>query len=133
MGFNSKNWNSTTLTTSDLNRIEKGIKDSHDTLDLLGEEVSALQLRQISNQSDIKTLLKDTPTLEATLNEIENLLNKDNKVLETIRDINQLVTKQELDARLFGWIKITDIKQDGNSIYDGDSIINIKSKPIDTS
>ena len=133
MGFNSKNWNSTTLTTSDLNRIEKGIKDSHDTLDLLGEEVSALQLRQISNQSDIKTLLKDTPTLAATLNEIENLLNKDNKVLETIRDINQLVTKQELDARLFGWIKITDIKQDGNSIYDGDSIINIKSKPIDTS
>ena len=133
MGFNSKNWNSTTLTTSDLNRIEKGIKDSHDTLDLLGEEVSALQLRQISNQSDIKTLLKDTPTLTATLNEIENLLNKDNKVLETLRDINQLVTKQELDARLFGWIKITDIKQDGNSIYDGDSIINIKSKPIDTS
>lgn len=133
MGFNSKNWNSTTLTTSDLNRIEKGIKDSHDTLDLLGEEVSALQLRQISNQSDIKTLLKDTPTLAATLNEIENLLNKDNKVLETIRDINQLVTKQELDARLFGWIKITDIKQDGNSIYDGDSIINIKSKPVDTS
>ena len=133
MGFNSKNWNSTTLTTSDLNRIEKGIKDSHDTLDLLGEEVSALQLRQISNQSDIKTLLKDTPTLAATLNEIENLLNKDNKVLETIRDINQLVTKKELDARLFGWIKITDIKQDGNSIYDGDSIINIKSKPIDTS
>ena len=63
MGFNSKNWNNTTLTTSDLNRIEKGIKDSHDTLDLLGEEVSALQLRQISNQSDIKTLLKDTPTL----------------------------------------------------------------------
>ena len=133
MGFNSKNWNDTTITTSDLNRIEKGIKDSHDTLDLLGEEVSALQLRQISNQSDIKTLLKDTPTLAATLNEIENLLNKDNKVLETIRDINQLVTKQELDERLFGWIKITDIKQDGNSIYDGDSIINIKSKPIDTS
>ena len=133
MGFNSKNWNNTTLTTSDLNRIEKGIKDSHDTLDLLGEEVSALQLRQISNQSDIKILLKDTPTLAATLNEIENLLNKDNKVLETLRDINQLVTKQELDERLFGWIKITDIKQDGNSIYDGDSIINIKSKPIDTS
>ena len=132
MGFNSKNWNDTTITTSDLNRIEKGIKDSHDTLDLLGEEVSALQLRQISNQSDLKTLLKNTPTLAATLNEIENLLNKDNKVLETIRDINQLVTKQELDARLFGWIKITDIKQDGNSIYDGDSIINIKSNPVDT-
>lgn len=132
MGFNSKNWNDTTITTSDLNRIEKGIKDSHDTLDLLGEEVSALQLRQISNQSDLKTLLKNTPTLAVTLNEIENLLNKDNKVLETIRDINQLVTKQELDARLFGWIKITDIKQDGNSIYDGDSIINIKSNPVDT-
>lgn len=133
MGFNSKNWNDITLTTSDLNRIEKGIKDSHDTLDLLGEEISALQLRQIDNQSDLKTLLKDTPTLAKSLKELEELLNKDNNILETIKDIDQLVTKKELDTRLSGWIKITDIKQDGNSIYDGDSIINIKSKPIDTS
>ena len=76
MGFNMKSWgNPITLDSNNLNRIEQGIKNAHDTLEITNEEVSNIQNKQAQIVKDLNTLTKDTPNILETLNKVTTLLN----------------------------------------------------------
>ena len=62
MSYNARSWsNPINLDANNLNRLEQGIKNSHDTLEILNEEVSNLQLRYKDTASKINLLVKDSP------------------------------------------------------------------------
>ena len=132
MGFISKTWdNPVNTTASDLNRIEKGIKDSHDTLSIYGDEIYNLQLKQLATENSIKDLISNSPTILNTLKELQGLLNNNSEVLETLKDTSNFVTHTELNNSLRGFSTLKDIKQDGKSILK-DNEANIIMPVVDT-
>lgn len=97
MGFNQHSWNNPiNLNASELNRIEKGLKDSHDNLDILNESVANLQHKQLEDHNNILALLNDSPNILNTINEIQTVLNNNSNILSVLQDTTNLVTKEHL-------------------------------------
>lgn len=93
MGFNSKTWsNPVNLDANNLNRIELGIKNSHDTLEIIKEEVSNLQTRYTDALKTLETLT-NSPDILDTLNSISDSL-KDTDV-SILFDSNKMLLKEE--------------------------------------
>lgn len=143
MSFNMKSWsNPITLDSNNLNRIEQGIKNAHDTLEITNEEVSNLQNKQAQIVKELNTLTKDTPNILDTLNKVTQLLNNndisavlssaDNFLMKT----SQTLTSTEIDQvyknlKLNSFLKLTSIKVNGESVVSG-SEVNIALPNIDT-
>lgn len=132
MGYIQKEWvNPVTVNATELNRIEKGVKDSHENLSILNEELSNLQIKQLQNQDEIKKLLKDSPTVLESLKELESLIANNTSVLETLKDTSNLVTQNQLTKLSNSFLHITSVTQDGNNIFSNGKI-KIVSPTVDT-
>lgn len=143
MGFNMKSWsNPITLDSNNLNRIEQGIKNAHDTLEITNEEVSNLQNKQAQIVKDINTLTKDAPNILETLTKVTTLLNN-NDISAILSSANtfltktpQLLSEEELkqvhkNLGLNSFLKLTSIKVNGVDAVSG-SQVNITLPTIDT-
>lgn len=143
MGFNVKTWgNPINITSNDLNRIEQGIKSSHDTLNVLQEEVGAVQLKTLDLTSKINSLISNAPDVLSTLNDLNDILIDNPAILDTLKNTDGLLSKgkqtltiRELDQvyknlKLDTFLHLTDVQVNGESIVNG-SIIDIPSPKID--
>lgn len=131
MGFIQKDWtNPVSVNSTELNRIEKGIKDSHDNIKILSEELSNLQLKQVKNQQDIQSLISDSPSVLETLEKLTELVSNNESIIQTLQDTSNLVTQTQLKNSLNTFLHLTDIKQDGHSIVNGTEV-NITTPTID--
>lgn len=143
MGFVMKTWsNPITLDSNNLNRIEQGIKNSHDTLEIVSEEVSNLQNRQAEITKELETVTKDAPSILETLNNINSLL-QNNDITTVLKNADSFLTKTKQtltdielkqvysNLGLDKFLKLTDIKVNDSSIING-SVVNITMPTIDT-
>ena len=131
MGFIQKDWaNPVSVNSAELNRIEKGIKDSHDNIKILSEELSNLQLKQVKNQQDIQSLISNSPSVLETLEKLTELVSNNESIIQTLQDTSNLVTQTQLNNSLNTFLHLTDIKQDGKSIVNGTEV-NITTPTID--
>lgn len=131
MGFIQKDWaNPVSVNSAELNRIEKGIKDSHDNIKILSEELSNLQLKQVKNQQDIQSLISNSPSVLETLEKLTELVSNNESIIQTLQDTSNLVTQTQLNNSLNTFLHLTDIKQDGHSIVNGTEV-NITTPTID--
>ena len=131
MGFIQKDWtNPVSVNSEELNRIEKGIKDSHDNIKILSEELSNLQLKQVKNQQDIQSLISNSPSVLETLEKLTELVSNNESIIQTLQDTSNLVTQTQLNNSLNTFLHLTDIKQDGKSIVNGTEV-NITTPTID--
>lgn len=141
MGFVTKTWKDpVNIDSNNLNRIEQGIKNSHDTLEILEEEVSNLQTKQLDILEQLKTstpnissdtileqlnsILGDTEILTALKN-ADNFLTKSAQEL-TKAELNQVYKNLDLDRML----KLTDIRVNDTSAVQG-SVASITLPKID--
>lgn len=141
MGFVTKTWKDpVNIDSNNLNRIEQGIKNSHDTLEILEEEVSNLQTKQLDILEQLKTstpnissdtileqlnsILGDTEILTALKN-ADNFLTKSAQEL-TKAELNQVYKNLDLDRML----KLTDIRVNDTSVVQG-SIASITLPKVD--
>lgn len=144
MGFNMKTWgNPITLDANNLNRIEQGIKNSHDTLEIVSEEVSNLQNRHADIVKELNALTKDAPNIIETLNKVSSLLENndisavlssaDNFLMKTQQTLTDAELKQVYkNLELDKFLKLTSIKVNGESVVKG-SEVNITLPNIDNS
>lgn len=143
MGFNVKTWgNPINITPNDLNRLEHGIKSSHDTLNVLQEEVGAIQLKTLDLTSQINSLISNAPDVLSTLHDLNDILIDNPAILDTLKNTDGLLSKgkqtltiRELDQvyknlKLDTFLHLTDVQVNGESIVNG-SIIDIPSPKID--
>lgn len=141
MGFVTKTWKDpVNIDSNNLNRIEQGIKNSHDTLEILEEEVSNLQTKQLDILEQLKTstpnissdtileqlnsILGNTEILTALKN-AGNFLTKSKQEL-TKSELNQVYKNLDLDRML----KLTDIRVNDTSVVQG-SIASITLPKVD--
>lgn len=141
MGFVTKTWKDpVNIDSNNLNRIEQGIKNSNDTLEILEEEVSNLQTKQLDILEQLKTstpnissdtileqlnsILGDTEILTALKN-ADNFLTKSAQEL-TKAELNQVYKNLDLDRML----KLTDIRVNDTSVVQG-SIASITLPKVD--
>ena len=141
MGFVTKTWKDpVNIDSNNLNRIEQGIKNSHDTLEILEEEVSNLQTKQLDILEQLKistpnissntileqlnSILGDTEILTALKN-ADNFLTKSAQEL-TKAELNQVYKNLDLDRML----KLTDIRVNDTSVVQG-SIASITLPKVD--
>lgn len=130
MGFIQKEWsNPISVNATELNRIEKGVKDSHDSIEILGGEISNLQLKQRQAELDIQNLTNNSNILE-TLTNLQAIVNNNSSLIETLQNTSNLVTQAQLSSSLSTFLHLTDIKQDGQSIVNG-SEVNISTPTVD--
>ena len=130
MGFIQKEWsNPINVNATELNRIEKGVKDSHDSIEILGGEISNLQLKQRQAELDIQNLTNNSNILE-TLTNLQAIVNNNSSLIETLQNTSNLVTQAQLSSSLSTFLRLTDIKQDGHSVVNG-SEVNINSTVVD--
>ena len=142
MGFNIKTWNNPiTIDANNLNRIEQGIKNSHDTLEIVTEEVSNLQTKQLEILKDLNTVTKNAPNILNTLEKLNTLLNNNDisAVLSSadtfLMKTKQVLTEKELDQiyknlNLNSFLKLTSIKVNDINVVNG-SEVNITLPSID--
>ena len=131
MGFIQKDWtNPVSANATELNRIEKGIKDSHDNIKILSEELANLQLKQAKSQQDIQTLLSNSPSVLETITNLTALVSNNASLIQILQDTSNLVTQSQLNNRLNSFLHLTDIKQDGNSVVNGTEV-NITTPTVD--
>ena len=144
MGYIVKTWDTIkNLDPNNLNRIEQGIKTSHDTIEILSEEVSNLQLKQLDIVRDLNTLIKDSPNIIKTLTDITNILNN-NDVSSTLNNVDTFLSKlpQTLSVseikqiyknlKLDSFLHLSDIRVNNSSIVK-DNYVNIEVPLVDTS
>ena len=141
MGFVTKTWKDpVNIDSNNLNRIEQGIKNSHDTLEILEEEVSNLQTKQLDILEQLKTstpnissdtileqlnsILGNTEILTALKN-AGNFLTKSKQELTKL-ELNQVYKNLDLDRML----KLTDIRVNDTSVVQG-SIASITLPKVD--
>lgn len=141
MSFDMKTWgNPISLDANNLNRIEQGIKNAHDTLDITNREVSNLQLSQTKIIEDLNALTSNAPSILKTLTQIETLLaNNDISTILNNTDAfllkgAQTLTAEELaqvykNLKFDSFLKLTNIKVNNKSVVHG-SEVNI---PLDSS
>lgn len=141
MGFVTKTWKDpVNIDSNNLNRIEQGIKNSHDTLEILEEEVSNLQTKQLDILEQLKT---STPNISSdTILEQLNSILGDTEILTALKNANNFLTKsaQELtkaelnqvykNLDLDRMLKLTDIRVNDTSVVQG-SIASITLPKID--
>ena len=133
MGFDIKTWtNPITLDATNINRLERGIKDAHDTLDITNQEVANLQNKQGELIKHFNNLNISSTTL-TTLETINNLMQTTN-ILDILNNSSVLLTKtpqsfttQELNQiydnlRLNSFLRLTDIKLNNTSIVSGTKV-----------
>lgn len=144
MSFIKKTWaEPIQLDAQNINRIEQGIKNAYDNIEILKEELHSLQLTSISTQDSINTLSSTNPNILETLNNVSNILNTNSNILETLQDANSVLTKtpqtltsEELEQvhdnlGINKFLHLTDIKVNDTSIIKG-SEVNITVPIIDT-
>lgn len=144
MGYTQKTWNNPiNLDANNLNRIEQGIKNSHDTLEIISEEVSNLQIKHFDISKSLNTLLKDSPNILTTLNDISSIINN-NDVSTLLTNVDNFLTKKkqnlseeeikqiQSNLKLDKFLKLTDITVNNKSIVQG-STANISLPDIDSS
>ncbi len=138
MGFINKIWTDpVTLDASNINRLEQGIKNSHDNLGILNEEIANLQAKRINIEAEISKLIKQGSDLTR---ELTNIVSSNtstpsipsNNYLSTLE---QILTQDELNQvysnlKLNNFLKLTDVKINGTSIVTG-SILDIAVPIID--
>lgn len=141
MSFDMKTWgNPISLDANNLNRIEQGIKNAHDTLDITNGEVSNLQINQTRIIEELNTLTSSAPSILKTLTQIETLLanNDISTILNSTEAFllkgSQTLTAEELtqvykNLKLDSFLKLTNIKVNNKSVVHG-SEVNI---PLDSS
>lgn len=128
MGFDVKNWNNpVNLDYNDLNRIEHGIKDAHDILEIHNEEISNLQHKQLSITEDMKLVIEKAPDILTTLNRLNSLLNNDISAQSLTQQEKEQIYK---NLGLNNFINYNSIIVNGKKFNSGD-IINIKFPEID--
>ena len=141
MGFVTKTWKDpVNIDSNNLNRIEQGIKNSHDTLEILEEEVSNLQTKQLDILEQLKT---STPNISSdTILEQLNSILGDTEILTALKNANNFLTKskQELtkselnqiykNLDLDRMLKLTDIRVNDTSAVQG-SIASITLPKVD--
>lgn len=141
MGFVTKTWKDpVNIDSNNLNRIEQGIKNSHDTLEILEEEVSNLQTKQLDILEQLKT---STPNISSdTILEQLNSILGDTEILTALKNANSFLTKsaQELtkselnqvykNLDLDRMLKLTDIRVNDTSVVQG-SIASITLPKVD--
>lgn len=135
MGFINKTWtNPVTLDASNLNRLEQGLKNSYDNLEILNEEVANLQTKRINIEAEISKLIKQDLNLAQELTKIipSNTHIPSSNYLSTLE---QVLTQEELkqvysNLKLNNFLKLSDIRVNGTSIVT-DSILNISVPIID--
>ena len=142
MGFNIKTWsNPISLDSNNLNRIEQGIKNAHDTLEIHNEEISNLQHKQADLTTELNSLIKEAPSILNTLEQLNSLLenNDISAVLESADNFlmkkEQTLTKAELsqvykNLNLGNFISYDKILIDGELATHGQTI-EINSPKID--
>ena len=143
MGFNIKSWNDPiVLDSNNLNRIEQGIKNAHDTLEITNEEVSNIQNKQLEILQDLNNLTQNNPEILNTLNKISTILADNNNMEEILsntetflRKSEQTLTSEELtqvykNLKLNTFLKLTSIKVNGEDVVSG-SEVNIKVPKVD--
>lgn len=132
MGFEQHHWtDATSLTATELNRIEQGIKSSHDVLDVLGTELTNVQSKQSKLAQEIEDLVSNSPSILETVSSIQRLLDANPSLLSTISNTANIVTTRALDSRLKQYLPLTDIKQNGVSVVHN-SVANINTPKVDT-
>lgn len=141
MGFVTKTWKDpVNIDSNNLNRIEQGIKNSHDTLEILEEEVSNLQTKQLDILEQLKT---STPNISSdTILEQLNSILGDTEILTALKNANNFLTKsaQELtkaelnqvykNLDLDRMLKLTDIRVNDTSAVQG-SVASITLPKVD--
>ena len=144
MGFNVKTWsNPVNLDANNLNRIEQGIKNSHDTLEIVSEEVSNLQHKQLDLATELNNLTKNAPDILNILEQLNSLLqnNDISAVLEGADSFlmkkEQTLTTEELNQvyknlGLSKFISYNNILIDGELAVQGQTI-EINSTKVDQS
>lgn len=142
MSYNARSWsNPINLDANNLNRLEQGIKNSHDTLEILNEEVSNLQLRYKNTASKINLLVKDSPNILETLNSIQSTIknNDVNSILSSMDSFlmksKQSLTDNELiqvysNLKLNTFLRLDSIKVNGENVVEG-STVNIELPKVD--
>lgn len=143
MGFNMKTWsNPVNIDANNINRLEKGIKNAHDTLEITNEEVANLQNKQFQLAKDLNLLSNKAPDILNTLNNINKILESTDieyvlsNTSSFLTKTQQLLTQEELNQvyknlNIESLIKLTDVKVNGISVVTGTSA-NIKLPKIDT-
>lgn len=141
MGFVTKTWKDpVNIDSNNLNRIEQGIKNSHDTLEILEEEVSNLQTKQLDILEQLKT---STPNIsnDTILEQLNSILGN-TEILTALKNANNFLTKskQELtkselnqvykNLDLDRMLKLTDIRVNDTSVVQG-SIASITLPKVD--
>lgn len=144
MGYAMKTWsNPINLDSNNLNRIELGIKNSHDALEIVSEEVANLQTKQFDILKDLKAITKDAPSILTTLEGLQEILNTNdmsailNNADSFLTKSSQTLSSSELEQvyknlKLNTFLKLTDIKVNDSSIVNG-SEVNITLPTVDTS
>ena len=132
MGYIQKDWvNPISINATELNRIEKGIKDSHEVLSIHSGEISNLQVKQKTTEDELKGLIKDAPSIIQTITELQSLVSNNGSLLETLKDTSNFVTKEQLTNLSNSFLHIKTIKQDGKDIFNNGNI-DITTPKTDT-
>lgn len=143
MAFNKKTWvNPVILDATNLNRIEQGVQDSTDILNILKDEVANLQTNQSNITKSLNELLEDSPTILSTIKEISSLL-EDDSIMATLNNTNNLLTKSSQNLSkdelnqvyknlgMDKFLKLTSIRVNDENVVSG-SEVNITLPTIDT-
>lgn len=132
MGYIQKTWiNPISINATELNRIEKGIKNSHEVLAIHSGEISNLQSKQLDTEKNIKALLKDSPNILKTITELQALISNNTSILDALKDTSNFATKNELTSLSNSFLHIKSIKQDGKDIFNNGHV-DITSQKVDT-
>ena len=97
MQFEQHHWTDpANITATELNRIEQGIKNSLDVLNVLGTELANAQSKQTQLTQLVEGLVANSPSVLETLSSIQRLLDANPTLLTTISSTANVVTKDDL-------------------------------------
>lgn len=144
MSFVKKVWfDPIRLDASNINRIEQGLKNSYDNIEIIKEEVLSLQLSNAKLNTKVNTLFSNSPKILEDISGIQTILSSNSAILETLKDTSHLLTKDkqlltseeikqvQSNLGIDKFLHLTDIKLNGESIVSG-SEVEIKLPSPDT-
>ena len=144
MSFTKRIWTDPIkLDASNINRLEQGIKNSFDNIEIMKEEVLSLQLNSAKLNSKVNSLLSDSPEVLKIITDITTILNSNTSILDTLKDTSNFLTKTsqtltldeikqvQKNLGINKFLHLTDIKLNDISIVNG-SEINITIPKPDT-
>ena len=135
MSFVKKIWfDPVKLDASNINRIEQGLKNSYDNIEIIKEEVLSLQLSNAKLTTRINTLFSNSPKMLEDISSIQTILNSNSAIIETLKGTNNLLTKEkqlltseeikqvQSNLGINKFLHLTDIKLNGESIVSGSEV-----------